>query len=85
MRTFAYTITDETGIHARPAGELSKAAKEFQSEIILEAGGKQTDARRLMAIMAMGIKKGQEVTVSVEGPDEDAAAAAMEEFFRTRL
>ena len=31
METFQYTITDEIGIHARPAGELAKLAKEFQS------------------------------------------------------
>ena len=31
METFQYTITDEIGIHARPAGELAKLAKEFQA------------------------------------------------------
>lgn len=85
MKTFAYTITDEVGIHARPAGELVKAAKEFRSEITLEANGKKADARKLMAVMAMGIKKGQTVTVSVSGPDEEAAIAAVGEFFRTNL
>lgn len=85
MRTFAYTITDETGIHARPAGELVKTAKEFQSEIILEANGKKASARKIMAVMAMGIKKGQTVTVSIDGADEDAASAAMEAFFKNSL
>lgn len=85
MRTFTYTITDETGIHARPAGELMKTAKGFQSEIMLEANGKRAGAGKLMAVMAMGIRKGQQVTVTIEGPDEDAAAAALEEFFRKNL
>lgn len=85
MKTFAYTITDETGIHARPAGELVKAAREFQSEIILESNGKKADARKIMAVMAMGVKNGQTVTVSISGADEDAAAKAMETVFKTSL
>ena len=39
MKTFTYTIQDEVGIHARPAGLLAKKAKEFQSAITLEKDG----------------------------------------------
>ena len=85
MKTFTYTVQDELGIHARPAGMLAKAAAGFKSTITLDHGAKKADARRLMAIMSMGVKKGVEVTVTVEGEDEDAAAAAMEEFFKTNL
>ena len=46
---------------------------------------KTADATRLMAIMAMGIKKGMEVEVTVEGENEEAAAAKMEEFFKANL
>ena len=45
----------------------------------------KADATRLMAIMAMGIKKGMEVEVTVEGENEEAAAAKMEEFFKANL
>ena len=51
METFQYTITDEIGIHARPAGELAKLAKEFQSKITIKTETKQADAERLMAVM----------------------------------
>ncbi len=85
MKTFTYTVQDELGIHARPAGMLAKAAAGFKSTITLDNGAKKADARRLMAIMSMGVKKGVEVTVTVEGEDEDVAAAAMEEFFKTNL
>lgn len=40
MKTFSYTIKDEVGIHARPAGLLTKKAKEFKSVITLEKNGK---------------------------------------------
>lgn len=85
MRTFHYTITDEVGIHARPAGELVKQAKQFTSKITLECQGKTADATRLMAVMGMGIKKGMEVTVQIEGEDEETAAAAVETFFKENL
>ncbi len=85
MKSFSYTIKDEIGIHARPAGLLAKKAKEFQSVVTLEKGGKTAAATKLMAIMGMGVKCGDTVNVTVEGADEETAAAAMEEFFKTNL
>lgn len=85
MKTFSYTVKDEVGIHARPAGLLAKKAKEFQSTITLEKDGKSPAATKLMAIMGMGVKCGDTVNITVEGADEDTAAAAMEEFFKTNL
>ena len=85
MKTFNYVITDEQGVHARPAGILVKEAKKYASKITISAGGKNAEATKLMAIMSMGVKKGHTVTVTVEGDDEEAAAAAMEEFFKTNL
>lgn len=85
MKTFSYTIKDEVGIHARPAGLLVKAAKNFASEIIIEKNGKSANAVKLMAVMGLGVKCGDTVNVSVNGDDEEAAAMAMEEFFRINL
>ena len=77
--------SDEIGIHARPAGLLAKKAKEFQSVVTLEKDGKTAAATKLMAIMGMGVKCGDTVNVTVEGADEETAAAAMEEFFKANL
>ncbi len=85
MKNFSYTIKDEIGIHARPAGLLAKKAKEFQSVVTLEKGGKTAAATKLMAIMGMGVKCGDTVNVTVDGADEETAAAAMEEFFKANL
>ena len=85
MKSFNYVIKDEIGIHARPAGLLVKEAKKFESAITLECGGKKAAATKLMAIMGMGVKNNCEVTVSAEGADEDAAIAAMQEFFEANL
>jgi len=85
MKTFTYTITDEMGIHARPAGLLVKEAKKYESIITITHGDKSADCTRLMAIMALGIKCGTQVSVSIEGADEDDAAEKMETFFNENL
>ena len=56
MKSFEYAITDELGIHARPAGMLVKEVKKFDAKITLSAKGKTMDAGKLMMIMGMGIK-----------------------------
>ena len=86
MKKFSYTVQDATGIHARPAGLLVKAAKALDSTITLEtAVGKSAVATKLMAVMGLGIKQGDTVTVTVEGGDEEAGVAAMEKFFSENL
>lgn len=85
MKSFSYKVKDELGIHARPAGMLVKEVKNFQSKVTLEKDGKTVDASRLMAVMGMGVKKDQTVTVTVEGDDEDAACDAIKAFFEANL
>ena len=85
MKEFTYVITDEIGIHARPAGMLVKEAKAFTSKITLEVNGKSADATKLMAVMSLGVKNGAEVVIKAEGEDEDAAIAKMEEFMKENL
>lgn len=85
MKTFNYKITEDVGIHARPAGLLVKAAKECNAKITISFNGKSADATKLMAVMSLGVKCWDEVTVTVEGEDEEAAAAQMEKFFKENL
>ncbi len=85
MRTFSYTIKDELGLHARPAGLLAKAAKRYDSEITLTKGEKTVGCTKLMALMGLGIKCGETVTITVSGDDEEAAERGMREFFETNL
>ena len=85
MKVFDYTIKDEIGLHARPAGLLAKKAKEFSSEITVEKGGKSVSATKLMMLMGLGIRHGDTVTVKINGTDEDKAAEAMAEFFSENL
>lgn len=86
MKQFTYTITDPVGLHARPAGLLAKAAKALDSTVAVDkADGKSAVASKLMAVMGLGVKTGDTVTVTVESGDEETNAAAMEQFFQDNL
>lgn len=85
MVKFEYVIKDEIGIHARPAGMLAKTAKGFDSVITVEKDGKSAAATKLMALMGLGVKCGDKVTVTAEGTDEQQAADAMKKFFEDNL
>ena len=85
MKTFEYTIKDAMGIHARPAGLLVKEVAKYKSKISLTKDGKTVDAARLMAVMSLGVKQGQVITVTAEGEDEDTAASGMKAFFEANL
>lgn len=85
MKSINYTITDELGIHARPAGLLVKLAGGFQSDITIVKDGKEANAKRIMALMGLSATKGTEITVKVDGPDEDDAVKAVEDFLKANL
>lgn len=85
MKTFSYVIKDEVGIHARPAGMLVKEAKKFESTITITKEGKSAEAKKLMALMSLGVKCGERVEIKVEGQDEEQALEAMKTFFDANL
>ena len=85
MKVVEYTIKDELGIHARPAGMLVKEAAQFKSDIKIAGPKKEVDAKRIMGVMGLAIKKGDVLTMTFDGPDEDAAAAALEAFLKENL
>lgn len=85
MKKFQYVITDEIGLHARPAGLLVKEAKKFESRIQVTKGDCSAGADRLMALLGLGIKCGDRVEVTMEGPDEEQALEALKAFFEKNL
>lgn len=85
MKTFRYTITDSVGLHARPAGMLVKEVKQYESNVTIVKDGKSCDASKLMMLMSLGVKCGDEITVEVTGADEETASAELEAFFQANL
>ena len=82
MTKFSYVVTDEVGIHGRPAGVLVKKCSEFAANITIACKGKSADAKRIMGVMSLGAKKGDTVEVTIDGADEAAAKTALEAFFK---
>lgn len=85
MKEFTYVVTDENGIHARPAGLLVKAASGYSCEIIIKKGESKADAKRIFSLMGLGIKNGDEITVICDGADESEASKVLESFLRENL
>lgn len=85
MKNFDFTVNDPVGIHARPAGLLVKEASKYASVVSITKNGKSADAKRIMALMSLGVKQGDTVTVTVEGEDENSAAESIESFMKENL
>lgn len=81
MKKFDFTVKEPLGIHARPAGMLTKEAKKYKSTIMLAKDGKEVNVLKLMALMGLGVKCGDTVTVTIEGEDEETCAPVIEAFF----
>lgn len=77
MKSITYQITDRNGIHARPAGIIVQCAKRFASEITLEKDGKSADAKKLFAVMRLGVKFHDAVRVTASGEDEEEAVQCL--------
>ncbi|MCC8183043.1 MAG: HPr family phosphocarrier protein [Clostridiales bacterium] len=86
MVQFRYTVRSELGVHARPAGQLARLVRAFPSAVVtVSKGGVSARAGQVVRLMSLGIRKGDEVVVTVEGGDEADAAGAVETFFRENL
>lgn len=73
-----FTITADTGIHARPATQLVNKAGQFESEITLEYKGKSVNLKSIMGVMSLGVGQNAEVAIKAEGPDADEAIEALD-------
>ena len=85
MQEFNFKIKDEIGIHARPAGNLVKIAKESESEITMECNGKKADVKKIFSILSLSVKCGDEVRITVTGKDEDETAKKIKEYLSENL
>ena len=79
----AYICTDPLGLHARPAGQFVKEVQTYASLVTVIKGEKMADASGILALLGLGIRKGDRFEITVEGPDQETAAAAADAFFKT--
>ena len=78
-------IENETGLHARPATEISKAAMKYPCDIYMVIGEKKVNAKSPLMIMAAGIKSKTELEIVCDGEAEEKALEALKTTFKTQL
>lgn len=80
-----YIVTSTEGIHARPATRLARLAKEYRSSISLKKGDRVVKLNSMLSILTVGAKGGDTITIMIDGEDEQAAYAAIDQFLTEEL
>ncbi len=77
MAELRLTVLDPAGLHARPAAQVVRTAGRFQSQITIRVGDRTADVKSLIALLGLTIRPGAEITLTADGPDGEAALAAL--------
>ena len=85
MREYDHTVLNELGMHARPAGLFVRLAKEHQSKIEISKGAESVNAIRILAVMGMNIRQGDQIRITVDGADEDQVLPEVRRICRESL
>ncbi len=85
MVSFTFTVKDEMGLHARPAGALVKEAVKCTSKVTIRKGDKKGDLKRIFNVMSLSVKGNEEVEIIVEGENEAEEVAALEKFVNENI
>jgi phosphocarrier protein HPr len=85
MKELRYVLTDEMGLHARPAGLLVSGASKFTCNIKIKNGTKEVDGKSILGVMSLALKKGDEMHIIFDGADEEDAYEAIQAFLKENL
>ena len=72
-----FKISNKLGLHARPSAQLTQVASRFHSEVYRSRDGRRVNAKSIMGVMMLAAGPGSTVSVEADGPDEEAAVAAI--------
>jgi len=73
------TVNLKTGLHARPAALFVQEANKYSSDIFIEKEEKKVNAKSIMGIMSLAINSGSDITIIVDGKDEEQALEKLAE------
>lgn len=85
MQTETLTIVNKLGLHARAAAKLVNTASHYSSEITIKRDSREANAKSIMGVMMLSAAKGCELTVVVDGNDEQAALGAIKSLVTSRF
>ena len=72
-----FTVTNEFGLHARPAGQVATLAAQFEANLEIASKNEWVSARSVLSMLSLAIGPGSLVRVRAEGPDEENAVDAI--------
>ncbi|MCQ2491904.1 MAG: HPr family phosphocarrier protein [Lachnospiraceae bacterium] len=84
MVSKSMTINIPSGLEARPVALLVQVASQYKSKIMVETGSKQINAKSIMGMMSLGLNEGEELTVVVDGVDEQEAIEHIERYLTSK-
>lgn len=79
MKQINITIQHPVGLHARPATLFVDTVKRFQSVVRVRKGEREVNAKSILSVLSLGVKFEDEICLTAEGVDEDAALQAIQE------
>ncbi|MCF7934532.1 MAG: HPr family phosphocarrier protein [Spirochaetia bacterium] len=79
MRRLTITITNDTGLHSRPADVFVRTAKLFESDITVEKADKSANAKAIIRLILLNVSQNDQITITADGPDEQEALDALEQ------
>lgn len=79
------TITNQVGLHARPATFFIQKANEFKCSIYVEKNDRRVNAKSLLGVLSMGITRGTEIDIVADGTDEQQAVDTLAELVNSEF
>lgn len=85
MRSYEFTLENEHGLHARPAGMFIQICNRYQGDVVLHKDGQEYNGKSMLGILKMAASKGDQIKVVATGVDEDAIINAIEELIENNF
>ena len=85
MQSFEHVVQVASGLHARIAGELMRVVKSFKSDVIVQVGDRSSNLQKVLEVMNLSIRKGDNIRIAVEGIDEAIASDEIYHFLKENL
>ncbi|HEX7341591.1 MAG TPA: HPr family phosphocarrier protein [Rhodanobacteraceae bacterium] len=85
MREQGISVSNRLGLHARAAAKLVQTVQHFQSTVMLISQSREVNAKSIMGVMMLAAGLGTPLTIRADGPDEDAAMAAVIALFERKF